>query len=74
VARAFEYGMLQQLGREFRFFSNAKKGGLPMNAPVYRALNDLAREGWEPLFFYHEGGDEGELTPTWVMRLDEEGR
>jgi hypothetical protein len=74
VARAYEYGMLQQLGQEFRFFSNANKGGSPMNPPIYRALNDLAREGWEPLFFYHETDEEGELTPTWIMRLDEEAQ
>jgi len=66
-----EYGMLQQLGREFLFFSNANKSGKAVNAPIYRALNDLHRDGWDPLFFYHEEGDDGQLTPTWVMRHEE---
>jgi len=52
--KPYEYGMLQQFAREFRFFSNANKGGRLLEAPVYRAVNDLGREGWEPLFFYHE--------------------
>jgi hypothetical protein len=71
MVKPYEYGMLQQLGRQFHFFSNANKGGRLLDPPVYRAMNDLGRDGWEPLFFYHEETEDGTLTPTWVMRLEE---
>jgi hypothetical protein len=72
-ANAYEYGVLEQISEaDFVFYYNGDRKGKTYNPDLYTALNELARQHWEPCLYYPEPSFiQKPAEPTFIMRREE---